>query len=218
MDKHNVRLVLRPHIGIEARLIAYLRQRQPRRNHVNICVADLLAKGLAHSPPGADVEANVDPSAEVMNLYVPLARANDALVLDALAGIAERYRNDWLRARLLAGFAASENVLRMSNTSQQTSVPAPFPETLTPAIASNTKAAPLAAPSPAIVSPTEKDPRSLLPSVPPPAAVDIEIDVPTDFEIEVMTAEQVAAKAVAENMALPPEEQKLRPELRGLFS
>lgn len=165
MDKHNVRLVLRPHIGIEASLIAHLRALKPRRSHVNVCVAELLAKGLAHKPPGADVDGDPDPAAEAMDLYVPLVRPVDALVLDALAERPERHRNDWLRARLLAGFAASQRL----STEPNIGVPAALPE---PALTLSASPA-----GTSMIQPTTKDSAPVAVALAPSSSEPIDLDL-----------------------------------------
>lgn len=124
MDKHNVRLTLRRHIDIEARLIAHLLSLKPRRHHVNVRVGELLALGLTHKPPAADVDENADPAAKPMELYVPVARPRTRPYWTLwLRG--RSITNDWLRARLLAGFAAIQAPSARSNT--PASGPSPGP-------------------------------------------------------------------------------------------
>jgi hypothetical protein len=177
MDKHNVRLTLRRHIDIESRLIAHLLSLKPRRHHVKVRVGELLALGLEHKPPGADVDDHADPAAQAMELYVPLARPADAPVLDALAARPEQHRNDWLRARLLAGFAASENISNLSNTAKPTAAP-----TASPAISFAMNTSSPRAASPPVLPTAKRAPTSEAAPVAASSSVDIEIDVPIDIE------------------------------------
>ena len=169
MDKHNVRLTLRRHIDIEARLIAHLLSLKPRRHHVKVRVGELLALGLTHKPPVADVDENADPAAKAMELYVPLARPADSSVLDALAAKPEHHRNDWLRARLLAGFAASQAPSTASGPSRGD--PSASSASLPRAPSSWT------GPSPALVSPVNGDTET------PAALVPLTSREPLDFDL-----------------------------------
>lgn len=228
MDKHNVRLTLRRHIDIEARLIAHLLSLKPRRHHVKVRVGELLALGLTHKPPAADVDENADPAAKAMELYVPLARPADASVLDALAARPEHHRNDWLRARLLAGFAASQAASAQLNA--PASGPSPVVASASSASLASASWSPKA-PSVAMVSPASRDVETPAASVPSASSEPLDFDLsepvvvaPSDgfaeqrAEWEVVLQARDAANDWAEgerdaHMAARP----MRNELRGLL-
>lgn len=101
MEQYKLRLTLRNHITIEARLLQHLRciRASSRANRVR----DLLQAGLGRAPAPVTLDPFADEDSLALALI--LAPAGDVDVLQALAEIPERHRIGWLRERLLAGFA-----------------------------------------------------------------------------------------------------------------